>query len=515
MPIVPDKEAPRWLYEILRHLDVRVSQNTVNLDAVGRGESPDGSGGPLLDTSGFFLLAGRPGGQIGRGATEPNGTLYLSSTASVSKGYIYLGWPNARVTLDETQKFLGINTTTPAVTLHIVNAVASTSTIVPSSDRTGGYNDSGSGGWAPDETHYYTGAGTPVAGAHYTALASNDGTTSWVAHNGGGASGTENGLNPERLGASDTIVPGVTYTVTISMFALGASPDDGGLVVGLVDSSGLVWFSANIDLNGLPTTPTTYTATVTCSGTPSGITDTPNGFSLAGSAALGTTGIYVCVSYVAIVALAGDITRWYDPTPTLLSYVDNAGSFHMPEITLVTGAGVGKWLRCSSSGGLGAWTSPAALTKSDDTNVTLTLTGSPTTALLNAAGLTLGWAGTLAVGRGGTGNANIYGTANTWTANQTMPVSSPFVSKSANYGVVITDQVIFVDCTGGAVTITLLTAVGNTGKRYTIKKIDSTANALTIDTTSSQTIDGSLTQVITTRYTAIEVISDGANWGII
>jgi len=45
----------------------------------------------------------------------------------------------------------------------------------------------------------------------------------------------------------------------------------------------------------------------------------------------------------------------------------------------------------------------AALTKTDDTNVTLTLGGSPTTALVNAASLTLGWTGTLAPGRGGTG----------------------------------------------------------------------------------------------------------------
>lgn len=48
----------------------------------------------------------------------------------------------------------------------------------------------------------------------------------------------------------------------------------------------------------------------------------------------------------------------------------------------------------------------AALTKTDDTNVTLTLGGTPTTALLRAASLTLGWTGTLAGGRGGTGVNN-------------------------------------------------------------------------------------------------------------
>lgn len=54
---------------------------------------------------------------------------------------------------------------------------------------------------------------------------------------------------------------------------------------------------------------------------------------------------------------------------------------------------------------------PAALTKSDDTNVTLTLGGTPATALLHAASLTLGWTGTLSGTRGGTGINNGANTA--------------------------------------------------------------------------------------------------------
>ncbi len=49
---------------------------------------------------------------------------------------------------------------------------------------------------------------------------------------------------------------------------------------------------------------------------------------------------------------------------------------------------------------------PAALTKTDDTNVTLTLGGSPATALVNAASLTVGWAGLLSKARGGTSVAS-------------------------------------------------------------------------------------------------------------
>lgn len=47
-----------------------------------------------------------------------------------------------------------------------------------------------------------------------------------------------------------------------------------------------------------------------------------------------------------------------------------------------------------------------ALTKTDDTNVTLTLGGTPASALLAAVSLTLGWTGELAVSRGGTGQSS-------------------------------------------------------------------------------------------------------------
>src|SRR5439155_20108709 len=53
-----------------------------------------------------------------------------------------------------------------------------------------------------------------------------------------------------------------------------------------------------------------------------------------------------------------------------------------------------------------------------------------------------------------------------------------FVSKSGDYTVLSTDEIVFVNCSGGPVTITLLTAVGRAGKLYTIKKTDSSTNLL-------------------------------------
>lgn len=58
----------------------------------------------------------------------------------------------------------------------------------------------------------------------------------------------------------------------------------------------------------------------------------------------------------------------------------------------------------TGSTGAPSYTAAGALTKTDDTNVTLTLGGAPTTALLTAASITVGWSGILAPSRGGTNN---------------------------------------------------------------------------------------------------------------
>lgn len=55
----------------------------------------------------------------------------------------------------------------------------------------------------------------------------------------------------------------------------------------------------------------------------------------------------------------------------------------------------------------GAPYTPAALTATPDINVTLTLAGTPATALLQAVSITMGWNGTLAVDRGGLGIGTI------------------------------------------------------------------------------------------------------------
>jgi hypothetical protein len=88
-------------------------------------------------------------------------------------------------------------------------------------------------------------------------------------------------------------------------------------------------------------------------------------------------------------------------------------------------------------------------------------------------------------------------------------------TKTANYTLVATDYTVLGNATTASFSLTLPTSVGATGQVYIIKKVDSTANTVTITTTSSQTIDGSASKVLSSQYDGFQLQSDGANWIII
>jgi hypothetical protein len=88
-----------------------------------------------------------------------------------------------------------------------------------------------------------------------------------------------------------------------------------------------------------------------------------------------------------------------------------------------------------------------------------------------------------------------------------------YVAKTANYTALTTDYSI--DCTSNSFTVTLPTAVGNTGLVLIIKN-SGTATTITIATTSSQTIDGDTPSTYNlTNKTPLRVQSNGSNWIII
>lgn len=89
-------------------------------------------------------------------------------------------------------------------------------------------------------------------------------------------------------------------------------------------------------------------------------------------------------------------------SPLFTTSVTNPTTTPNLAFTLSTAGANTHFANATGSTGAPSFTADAALTKSDDTNVTLTLGGSASTALLHATSLTLGWTGQLGLGRGGT-----------------------------------------------------------------------------------------------------------------
>lgn len=72
-----------------------------------------------------------------------------------------------------------------------------------------------------------------------------------------------------------------------------------------------------------------------------------------------------------------------------------------------------------------------------------------------------------------------------------------------------------VNASSGSVTITLPAAASHTDRIYTIKKIDSSGNKVTIDGNSDEKIDGEETVDLNLQYSYVTIVCDGDEWFII
>ena len=86
-----------------------------------------------------------------------------------------------------------------------------------------------------------------------------------------------------------------------------------------------------------------------------------------------------------------------------------------------------------------------------------------------------------------------------------------YTAVTSAYVVQQTDFV--VDCTANTFTVTLPTAAGITGKQFCVK--NSETGVVTVDAFGSETIDGALTFILSTKGESIWVVSDGVNWKVI
>ena len=72
---------------------------------------------------------------------------------------------------------------------------------------------------------------------------------------------------------------------------------------------------------------------------------------------------------------------------------------------------------------------------------------------------------------------------------------------------------VLADASGGAITVTL--PAPDVNLNVTIKKIDGSANGVTIATPGTETIDGQASVTVTSQYIARTLTSDGTNYFII
>lgn len=108
------------------------------------------------------------------------------------------------------------------------------------------------------------------------------------------------------------------------------------------------------------------------------------------------------------------------------------------------------------------------------------------------------------------------------TSNQlpSSVVTGNSVTKTSTYAIQTTDQVVLVDATSSSFTVTLPTAVGFSSI-YSLKAITTNNNIVTVQTTSSQTIDGAAPpiqlgiQASGATWQSVGLVSDGSNWRIV
>ncbi len=99
-----------------------------------------------------------------------------------------------------------------------------------------------------------------------------------------------------------------------------------------------------------------------------------------------------------------------------------------------------------------------------------------------------------------------------WATPATSNLLSVSSTKTTAYTVTTLDGVVVGDATSAAFTFTLYTAVGNSGRVVHIKRINAGANAITIDGSGSETIDGAATYVLGSQWEAVTLVSNNVGW---
>jgi hypothetical protein len=94
-------------------------------------------------------------------------------------------------------------------------------------------------------------------------------------------------------------------------------------------------------------------------------------------------------------------------------------------------------------------------------------------------------------------------------------MSAQYRNVTTTGNVVSGDYLIVADAAGGAITMTLPPAALVPGRIYTFKRINSGANAVVIDPSGAETIDGAATYTLSAQWNSVTIMNNGIAWFII
>jgi len=90
--------------------------------------------------------------------------------------------------------------------------------------------------------------------------------------------------------------------------------------------------------------------------------------------------------------------------------------------------------------------------------------------------------------------------------------TSNTVTKTADYSLTTTDQIVRFDATMGDLTAQLPAAAGDAGRTFTMVKIDATINRLIIKPLGRETINGNTSLILQGQFTEVTLVSNGIGW---
>ena len=113
------------------------------------------------------------------------------------------------------------------------------------------------------------------------------------------------------------------------------------------------------------------------------------------------------------------------------------------------------------------------------------------------------------------GNVTLNGVVNVTSLVLNGSFASALNTKSTSATLTVADSTVLADANAAPVTITLPLATNSSGRVYNIKKVDSTANKVTVAVSGSDSIDGNSTLILFSQYQFIVLVSNGTNGWVV